>query len=36
MEYLFVLIALATFGLVFAGLKTLGGTNRKNITRLQL
>jgi hypothetical protein len=36
MEYLFVLLALATFGLVFAGFKTIGGNNRKNITRLQL
>ncbi len=36
MEYLYVLIALASFGFVFYGLKALGGNNRKNITRLQL
>ena len=35
MEYLFVLFALASIGVVFAGLKSAAG-NRKNITRLQL
>ena len=35
MEYLFVVIALATFGLIFAGLKGISQT-RKNITRLEL
>jgi len=35
MEYLFVLIALASVGLIFAGLRGVSG-NEKKITRLQL
>jgi len=35
MDYLFVVIALASLGLVFAGLKGSGG-NQKKITRLEL
>ena len=35
MDYLFVLIVLASLGLVFAGLKGSGG-NEKKITRLEL
>jgi hypothetical protein len=37
MEYLFVVLALATAGLAFAGLKGMAGSGKnKNITRLQL
>jgi hypothetical protein len=37
MEYLFVVLALASAGLLFAGLKGISGSGkRKNITRLQL
>ncbi len=35
MDYLFVFIALASIGLVFAGLKGVSG-NQKKITRLEL
>jgi hypothetical protein len=35
MDYLFVLIALGSIGFVFAGLKSMGGRQKK-ITRLQL
>jgi len=35
MDYLFVVIALASLGLVFAGLKGSGGKEKK-ITRLEL
>jgi hypothetical protein len=36
MEYLFVVVALASTGLVFAGLKKGIGRNEKKITRLEL
>jgi len=36
MEYLFVVLALASAGFVFAGLKKGIGGNRKNMTRLEL
>ena len=36
MEYLFVVIALVSVGLVFAGLKTASETRKNNITRLEL
>jgi len=36
MEYLLVLAVLASSGFLFAGLKTLGGTRKTTITRLQL
>jgi len=37
MEYLFVVIALASFGLIFAGLKGASETRKNNnITRLEL
>jgi len=35
MDYLFVMFALASIGLVFAGVKKLSG-GRKNFTRLEL
>jgi hypothetical protein len=36
MEYLFVVIVLASFGLIFAGLKGTSETRKNNITRLEL
>lgn len=36
MEYLFVVLALASAGLIFAGLKKDTGGNDKDITRLEL
>jgi hypothetical protein len=36
MEYLFVVLGLASAGFVFAGLKKGIGGNGKNITRLEL
>jgi hypothetical protein len=36
MEYLFVVIALAAFGLIFAGLKGTTQPRNNNITRLEL
>ena len=36
MEYLFVVVALASAGFVFAGLKKGIGRNEKKITRLEL
>jgi hypothetical protein len=36
MEYLFVIFALASMGLLFAGVKKMSRGNRKNFTRLEL
>ena len=36
MEYLFVIFALASMGLLFAGAKKMSRGSRKNFTRLEL
>jgi hypothetical protein len=36
MDYLFVLFALASMGLLFAGVKKMNRGERKNFTRLEL
>ena len=36
MEYLFVIFALASMGLLFAGVKKISQPGKKNFTRLEL